>query len=132
MVGVSEEAPLGGYKLLLVPESDIAAYASDDPSKAYLSLSGEAYEVIASLPAGCDEAAIRSATAGTCACAPRLIELSANIDAWTRRLWRTSQDGRMVIKCAGQVQQVAEEMREAAGLEEDVWNTVFHDGTPAG
>jgi hypothetical protein len=45
-VSEDESAPTG-YKLLLVPESDIAATASDDPSQVYLSLTGPAYEAVA-------------------------------------------------------------------------------------
>ncbi len=41
-----EDAPTG-YKLLLVPESDIAASASDNPNRVYLSLTGPPYEVVA-------------------------------------------------------------------------------------
>lgn len=46
----NEDAPTG-YKLLLVPEADIAASASGDPNYVYLSLTGPAYQVIADVGA---------------------------------------------------------------------------------
>jgi hypothetical protein len=41
-----------------------------------------------------------------------------DVDRWTRDLWRVSQDGRMIIRLAGEVQQIADDMRAAAGLPE--------------
>lgn len=41
-----------------------------------------------------------------------------DVDRWTRDLWRVSRDGRMIIRLAGQIQQVADEMRAAAVLPE--------------
>jgi NTP pyrophosphatase (non-canonical NTP hydrolase) len=40
------------------------------------------------------------------------------IDEWTRRLWATSQADRMVIFLAGEIQEVVDEIRAAAGLPE--------------
>jgi hypothetical protein len=40
------------------------------------------------------------------------------VDGWTRRLWATSQEDRMVIKLAGQIQDVVGEMRDACHLPE--------------
>jgi hypothetical protein len=43
---------------------------------------------------------------------------SSLVDEWTRRLWATSQNGRMVINLAGEIQDVVGKMRSAAGLPE--------------
>lgn len=48
---MSGEGLPAGYKLLLVPEADIAATASGDPNYVYLSLTGPAYQVIADVGA---------------------------------------------------------------------------------
>jgi hypothetical protein len=49
-----------------------------------------------------------------------------HVDRWSRRLWAASQDGRMIINLAGEIQAVAGEMRAAAGLPEELGST---DGT---
>ena len=48
---MEEQDPPGGFRLLLVPVSDIAASASDDPNLVYLSLTGPAYEAVADVGA---------------------------------------------------------------------------------
>ena len=49
------------------------------------------------------------------------------VDQWTRHLWHASQHNRMVIGLAGRLQQIAAEMREAAGLAEFGLDTAFPD-----
>lgn len=44
--------------------------------------------------------------------------LPAAVDEQTRALWRTSQNGRMIINLAGEIQDAADKLREAAGLPE--------------
>jgi hypothetical protein len=52
---------------------------------------------------------------------------AADIDQWTRHLLHVSQHNRMVIGLGGRIQQIAQEMREAAGLPAFGWNTAFDD-----
>ena len=58
---------------------------------------------------------------------PKREVTAADVDRWTRHLWHTSQHGRMIIFLAGRIQEVVNEMREAAGLEEFGWDTGFPD-----
>lgn len=39
-----------------------------------------------------------------------------DIDQWTRRLFRTSQDDKIITRLSGEIQEVVNEMRKAAGL----------------
>ena len=49
------------------------------------------------------------------------------VDRWSKHLWHTSQHNRMVIGLAGRMQDLANEMREAVGLEPLGWNDAFPD-----
>lgn len=53
--------------------------------------------------------------------------MRARIDEWSARLWHTSQHNRMVIGLGGRLQDLANEMREAVGLESFGWNDAFPD-----
>jgi hypothetical protein len=44
--------------------------------------------------------------------------LPAIVDEQTQALWRTSQNDRMIINLAGEIQDAADKLREAAGLPE--------------
>lgn len=50
-----------------------------------------------------------------------------DVDRWSRHLWHTSQHNRMVIALAGRLQDQANEMRKAVGLEPLGWNDAFPD-----
>lgn len=50
-----------------------------------------------------------------------------DIDKWSRHLWHTSQNSHMVIGLGRRLQDLAEEMREAAGLPELDGDTFIPD-----
>lgn len=77
---------------------DLAATPEDDPHTELATLAGRARELLTALASSTGPHGL--------------------VDGWTRRLWATSQDGRMVITLAGQIQEVAGQMRAAVGLSE--------------
>lgn len=50
-----------------------------------------------------------------------------DVDRWSRHLWHTSQHNRMPIFLGGRLQDQANEMRRAAGLEPLNWGDAFPD-----
>lgn len=57
----------------------------------------------------------------------RVLLPEEKIDRWSRRVWHVSQHNRMVIGLAGRLQKLANEMREAIGLEPFGWNDAVLD-----
>ena len=49
------------------------------------------------------------------------------VDEWSTHVWHVSQHDRMVIGLGGRLQKIANDMREAVGLEPFGWNTAFPD-----